>query len=119
VIESIFEMCESDSRKRGEVNETNRARTSIFKQPTAFSRRHAPEVCKKFSNAFNEEGAGNAGCSAHPQPRVQKRKNARALTRSTGTNGIPCAMVLRLLRALPGVPGLLATIAYGNRFPQT
>jgi hypothetical protein len=28
-------------------------------------------------------------------------------------SGIPCAVVLRLLRALPGVPGFLATVARG------
>jgi len=32
-------------------------------------------------------------------------------TGSPDHTGIPCAMVLRLLRDLPGVPGLLATIA--------
>ena len=30
--------------------------------------------------------------------------------RSAETSGIPCTMVLRLIRALPGVPGLLATV---------
>jgi hypothetical protein len=28
-------------------------------------------------------------------------------------SGIPCAMALRLLRALPGVPGFLVTVARG------
>jgi hypothetical protein len=55
----------------------------------------------------------------HPQLRVQKEKTHAHLQGPPETNGIPCAMVLRLLRALPGVPGFLATIACGNRFPQT
>jgi hypothetical protein len=42
-----------------------------------------PSFAKKFSRLQKIEGAGNAGCSMHPQLRVQKRKNARALTRST------------------------------------
>jgi hypothetical protein len=48
----------------------------------------------------------------HPQPCVQQRKARKQVT--TGTpkqSGIPCAMVLRLIRALPGVPGFLATVA--------
>ena len=59
------------------------------------------------------EGAGNAGCLAHPQPRVRWKK-AHELV-ATGTpkhSGIPCAMVLTAyLRALPGVPGFFATVA--------
>ena len=36
------------------------------------------------SRLQKKEGAGNAGCSMHPQPRVQIKKDARALTRFTG-----------------------------------
>src|ERR1700722_7813398 len=55
------------------------------------------------SRAFDDEGAGNAGCSMHPQLRVQKRKNARALTRSTGNkrhslrNGFNSSSVVALV----------------------
>jgi hypothetical protein len=49
----------------------------------------------------------------HPQPCVQNKTNTQASV-TTGTpkhSGIPCAMVLRLIRDLPGVPGLLAPVA--------
>ena len=36
---------------------------------SAFSRRDAPELCRKFA-ALETEGVGNAGCPMHPQPRV-------------------------------------------------
>jgi hypothetical protein len=51
--------------------------------------------------------------------RAIKKKRTRTYKVHRNHAGIPCAMVLRLLRALPGVPGFLATIACGNRFPQT
>jgi hypothetical protein len=35
----------------------------------AFSRREAPELLRQLP--LKTEGAGNAGCSAHPQPRAQ------------------------------------------------
>ena len=38
--------------------------------------------------------------------------------RAAGTTDIPCAMALRLIRDLLGVPGLLATVARGI-FPRT
>src|SRR5665213_1973625 len=48
----------------------------------------------------------------HPQPRMQCKKAYELVTTgSPETSGLPCAMVLRLLRALPGAPGFLATIA--------
>jgi hypothetical protein len=37
---------------------------------SAFSRRMTPELCQKIS-AHKTEGVGNAGCQAHPQPRVR------------------------------------------------
>jgi hypothetical protein len=41
------------------------------------------------------EGAGNAGCLQHPQPRAQKVGSTRVSHhRYPGTPGIPCAMVL-------------------------
>jgi hypothetical protein len=47
----------------------------------------------------------------HPQPCVQWKKARKQVT--TGEpkqSGIPCAMVYGLSRALPGVPGFLATV---------
>jgi hypothetical protein len=40
-----------------------------------------------------------------------KRKVPTSRYRQAETSGTPCAMALRLLRALPGVPGLLASVA--------
>jgi hypothetical protein len=37
------------------------------RRPGAFPRRMAPELCIYLSP---KEGAGNAGCPMHPQPRV-------------------------------------------------
>src|SRR6185312_16243032 len=58
-----------------------------------------------------QEGTGNAGCSAAPMARLQQKKQAAVTTGPAETSGIPCAMVLRLIRDLLGVPGLLASVA--------
>ena len=54
----------------------------------------------------DQEGAGNAGCPLHPWSACSKKARGRT-TGSAGTTGIPCAMVLRLIRALPGDRALL------------
>src|SRR3984893_7926284 len=52
------------------------------------------------------------GARTHPLPCVQNKGDARRPTQvRRNHSGTPCAMVLRLLRALPGVPGLLASVA--------
>ena len=48
----------------------------------------------------SKRDAGNAGCAVHPQSRVQKVVHTGSNHRFTGTPGISCAMVLRLIRAL-------------------
>jgi len=61
-----------------------------------------------------EEGAGNAGCRCTRELACSKNahKRTRAVHRYNRTHaGIPCAMVLRLIRALPGVPCSLASVA--------
>jgi hypothetical protein len=58
----------------------------------------------------SREGAGNAGCPLHPQPRVQSgRKHTSVVTaRSTGVPGIPARNGFNgFLRALPGDEFLL------------
>jgi hypothetical protein len=43
--------------------------------------------------------------------RLQQKTQAAVTTGLAGSTGIPCAMVLRLIRAFLGVPGFLATVA--------
>src|ERR1700719_3023874 len=87
------------------------------KQASAFSRRDAPELLSE-NSALKQEGAGNAGCPMPPQPRV--RFVVLVCTRvftaeAPDTSGIPHAMVLRLIRALPGDHGLVATVVGAMR----
>ncbi len=60
------------------------------------------------------EGAGNAGRWPHPQPRLQWKKQTSVVTTGkTERSALPAQWFLRLLRALPGVSGLLASVACG------
>jgi len=45
-----------------------------WKHTSAFSRRDLPELC--IDGALKHRGAGKAGCSLHPQPCVQNKKQA-------------------------------------------
>ena len=63
----------------------------------------------------HEEGAGNAGCSLHPWSACNQKARGRT-TGSAETTGIPCAMVLRLIRDLLGEPGLFATVTRKTRY---
>jgi hypothetical protein len=49
----------------------------------------------------NEEGAGKAGCRPHPWSACNKKARGRT-TGTGGSSGLPCAMALRLIRALSG-----------------
>jgi hypothetical protein len=60
-----------------------------------------PECCGSMS-LYNREGAGKAGYLLIPMARVQKKTHAAVTTGSAGYPGPPCAMALRLIRALPG-----------------
>src|SRR5712675_281068 len=59
------------------------------------------------ASALTTEGAGNAGCALHPWPPVQKKSTGVSNQGYTASAGIPCTMVLRLIRALPGDRALL------------
>src|SRR5580704_18261020 len=52
------------------------------------------------------EGAGKAGCPPHPWSACNKKARGRT-TGTGGSSGLPCAMVLRLIRALLGDHRLL------------
>ena len=78
---------------------------------TAFPRHQSVRAMRSLW-PLKSKGAGNAGCTPHPLPCVQNGKDARRPTQvRRNHSGTPCAMVLRLLRALPGVSGLLASVA--------
>jgi hypothetical protein len=64
------------------------------------------------------EGAGNAGCSLHPKPRVRnKMKHTSVVTTgSPSWPGIPRAMVLRLISCSPRRRIRLVTVIRGLRF---
>jgi hypothetical protein len=49
----------------------------------------------------NTEGAGKAGCPPHPWSACNKKARGRT-TGTGGSSGLPCAMALRLIRALSG-----------------
>ena len=59
---------------------------------------HLPESSKKLP-PLKIEGAGNAGCTVHPQP-VCSKKHTVVTTGPPKTPGIPCAMVLTAYSAL-------------------
>src|SRR5581483_1494951 len=69
------------------------------------------------SHPRKTEGAGNAGCRPHPQPRAQHKKQHTSIVTTGQPNSpaFPARWSFRLLRALPGVPGLLAPIAAQSR----
>jgi hypothetical protein len=49
----------------------------------------------------DREGAGKAGCPPHPWSACNKKARGRT-TGTGGSSGLPCAMVLRLIRDLSG-----------------
>jgi hypothetical protein len=54
-----------------------------------------PSLAKQYPR--KTEGAGNTGCTPHPQPCVQKKKARKQVTAGTPKrSGIPCAMVYGL-----------------------
>src|SRR5271168_83891 len=70
-------------------------------------------VFGEVSSTLQSEGAGNAGCPMHPQPRVRFVVGVctRVFTaEAPETSGIPHAMVLRLISRSPRGPGFLAPV---------
>ena len=78
-------------------------------QASAFSRHEMPESCVK-RTLWKSEGAGKTGCWLHPRPACNKKRRRQVPQVQPERPGLPCAMVLRLIRDLPGVPGLLASV---------
>src|SRR6201995_4777426 len=82
----------------------------------------SPELCEKSrpSKKWRAQGKPSAECTR--RSRAPKRTgipcaeaHEQGLQVQPGHPGFPCAMVLRLLRDLPGVPGLLAPVASRDR----
>src|SRR6516165_11626079 len=64
-----------------------------------------PRIC--------ERAQGRPGAGWHPWSACSKKARGRT-TGSAGATGLPCTMVLRLIRALLGEPGFLATVISGS-----
>ncbi len=59
------------------------------------------------SPSSETEGAGKTGCPSHPWSACNKKARGRT-TGTSRTTGLPCAVVLRLIRDLPGDQALLS-----------
>ena len=80
---------------------------------SAFPRHNVPEFCI-MRVPPDREGAGNAGCWPHPRA-LRAKRNALSRTQATsgqpGQPALPAQWCYGLLRALPGEPGLIASVA--------
>ena len=66
------------------------------------------------------EGAGNAGRTMHPQPRMQNKKAYELVTTVTpDTPGIPYAMVLTVSFVISPVIGLFLSPSPAELLPPT
>jgi hypothetical protein len=83
---------------------------SSFNAPAARSR---PSCCRNRPRK-SKRAQGMPGEGLTHGPRAVK-KHGEGTTGSAKSSGIPCAMVLRLIRALPGAPGFLATVTCDAR----
>jgi hypothetical protein len=86
---------------------------SNFKVPrgykSAFPRRQSARVMHELAL---DENRGRRECrvTTSPMARLQQKKQAAVTTGRAGSTGIPCAMVLRVIRALLGDLRLVATV---------
>jgi hypothetical protein len=77
-------------------------KTQLLQDTASRSRRRFHARFALSFRPLKTEGAGNAGCALHPRPPVQQKSTGVSNQGYTATAGIPCTMVLRLIRALPG-----------------
>src|SRR5713226_9255307 len=92
-----------------------------FQYDSAIPRRDAPEFLQNHSPR-ETEGAGNAGCPMHPQPRVRnKTKHTSVVTTGSPeeTRHSPRNGFNGLFRALPGERILVVTVIGGLKAHQT
>jgi hypothetical protein len=77
--------------------------------------RFASELCVYPCPSENRGRREYRALNRTRNPRGLKRKTPTSRQAGPKSHGTPCAMALRLLRALPGVPGFLAPIALPTR----
>ena len=99
---SIPETVVLESRGRGVLDVPHSRGMTAEKDTGPCSRGTKCPSYWKQSTLENKEGAGNAGCALHPWPPVQQESTGVSNQGYTATAGIPCAMVLRLIRDLLG-----------------
>src|SRR6202008_541378 len=63
--------------------------------------------------SWKQRAQGRPGAGRTRSLVCSKKAHELFTTGSTETSGLPCAMVLTLLRALPGVRDLIVTVACG------
>ena len=107
-------ICKCDSLAMGRGEPTNHACPNRFACQTAENAETrsrgaiASEPCAFFPPSSNRRAQERPGARSHPW--ALARKNSRKSAKSTGCgeehSGLPCAMVLRLIRALLGEPML-------------
>jgi hypothetical protein len=76
----------------------------------AFSRRMASEFSNQSTLIGEQRAQGRPGAGCTHGPRAEKKHAAEPQVRA-GATGLPCAMVLRLIRDLPGDQALLSPSA--------
>src|SRR6266481_4517572 len=92
-----------------------RWRTSAELQFQTHVRALAARIASELSLSFrprNRRGRREGRVPTAPMVRVQQKARGRT-TGTGGSSGLPCAMVLRLIRALPGDHCLVATVIGG------
>jgi len=77
---------------------------------STFSARFRARVVWTTRPSREQRAQGRPGAHRTHGPRATKKARGRT-TGTGGSSGLPCAMVLRLIRDLPGEPGLFATVA--------
>src|SRR3954470_19165446 len=68
---------------------------------------HRARVFPETGDPPDEEGAGKIGSWPLPWPACNKKRRRQVPQVRPGDPDLPCAMVLRLIRALPGGPAVL------------
>jgi hypothetical protein len=97
----------ADTRCRNPISSPTSTQTHLRIPAARFRPDDASSLSLDEKRAQGMPGARRTHCLT-----CKKEKDARRLNTGTPKSpGTPCAMVLRLLRALPGVSGLLASVA--------